>query len=656
MSAIKIIITKPKIEVGTSGQAEVLHEALSSVKDVEWVDLPLFELTPKAEEIAQLHREMSAEQNDTGLPRVLVFVSPSALEISLQNVKQWPSNCYCGVMGRQSADVAMRMGVPSDLILSPARDNRYSEDSDGLLQLLSEKFVDTKPSVVICKGPRGRVEFPSGLRSLGFQVTVIETYDRAPSVFEVSKINALLSSAPSAVWITSSEAANVFNDVIQGHDSLTKNLKQNIRVLTTHGRITKRCQELGFAHVEQINTGVQSLIDWLNKYKKTTMSTQTEHSQEAPKPVTSQPAAATPALPASPSAMATPQSAQPPSKLALVISVISLVLVLFLAFMGKDELSKANQALAERIQAEKTRLTIAEESLDKATAQYAELKTRFDLLQAEQKEASNQRRALEDVYEKLIASRTAVSISEIEQLTSIAQRQLFVLGNVKGAEVALEQAVSLLKNSEEPRLISLRNAIELDLGLLRDLPDLKVIDLAIKLDLAIDSVGSLPALAGPDATTDMTLAEFSHGGPGKSRVDPVQHNPNVFQAATGFLSSFFVTAWEDIKGLIDITKVDNPEVLRLSAREIEDVRNATRLSLLNARLSLLSRQGDLLKADLARSKGFISTYFDPKSTQVSQTLSLLDEVSKAQLTIELPDLSRSLAALRLAKASEEVAQ
>lgn len=111
--------------------------------------------------------------------------------------------------------------------------------------------------------------------------------------------------------------------------------------------------------------------------------------------------------------------------------------------------------------------------------------------------------------------------------------------------------------------------------------------------------------------------------------------------------------WYDIKSLVEVTKVSSPDVLMLSNRQEIDLRNTLRLSLLNARISLLSRQATLLKSDLERSSNLLATYFDTKSLQVQRAQTVIAQINDVQLDLVLPELQATTAALRLAVAGQQ---
>lgn len=640
---ITLVVTKPKLANAESISGSDPYATLSKQAHFDALFFPIFELTSRQETDQVLQRFATPDSQEKR--KIIVFVSPSALTFGMRVLKTWPVDVACGVMGSQSANLALQLGVPEAAILAPQfSDESVSEDSEGLYEILTKQYKATSSDILICKGPLGRSSFHEKLTASGYSVQLLETYNREPAAHEPQEIEYLLNiSGKVVLWITSSESVKVLERLInQFNDEKAQSFKNTAQVLVTHPRIKAAAIECGFQKVIQVRTGIQSVLDWIadqsDLVSKPSDQTATNNSYQTPAATMTENASST--------------SRPKGSYLSVVLACIAILSVLALAFIGQNRLEQAKQVVGERLQSEKTRVKILEEKLDKTEGLYRDLKAKFDLLDAAQKEAAGQQATLEAVYKELVASRAAVSLSEIEQLISIAKRQLFVLGNLDGAKVALRQAVQLLSKTEQPSLIGLRTSIEKDLAELNAVKEVDLLSLAIELDSIIDSVDTMPTLAGADASKDMTLAELSHGGPGKERIDPVQHNPNFLQMTFGAIGGFFVAIWEDIKSLVEITKVDKPEVLQLSADQQTDLRNTLRLSILNARLSLLSRHSELLQSDINRSRAITSIYFDQKNPQVKRALKVLEKIGQIQLAIALPDLSNSTTSLNLAKAAE----
>lgn len=645
-----LVVCKPRLPEQYLTQRIEIKRALDQAGHSNILYFPVFELIPDFSAMSEIGHWLKQEAPQPN--RLMVFVSPSVLEIVLTHLGGWPSNVFCGVMGKQSAKLALDLGVPKSQVIAPTGDGPdESEDSDGLARLLAKQFEAGTCDVLVCKGPRGRVEFPVKLENMGHAVKVLECYDRRVIEQSDFQSNALFElGASAALWVTSSETIEVLDQqlALKSDPRLTI-LREQSTVLTTHPRIAAKCRELGYAHVVQIATGIQSVNSWLKSNKK---------SMDNNKPIT----ATLP--PVSPSSATAQPASQWLGKAAFFISVLSFVLILLIAFAGKNQIEKTRMAFGERIQKESTTLDLVKEDFGKSSDLTKDLKTRFDLLELAQKEEASQRASLEEVYNSLLASRTEVSLSEVEQLISIAKRQLYLLGNVKGASIALSQAIELLEGTEKPSLLNLRTALEKDLSEINALPTDDLLKLAISLDSVVNSVESLPMLSSVQATTDQTLAELTEEpavSPAAAQTEssangsaPSETNSSFsFEQGWTVVKQVAKAVWYDIKSLVEVTKVNSPEVLLLSSRQETDLRNTLRLSLLNARISLLSRQATLLKSDLERSAALINTYFDTQALQVQRAQSVINEISEVQLDLVLPELQATTAALRLAVAGQQ---
>lgn len=333
------------------------------------------------------------------------------------------------------------------------------------------------------------------------------------------------------------------------------------------------------------------------------------------------------------------------AKVAFACSIVCLLLLIVVIFAGKNQIEKTRMAFGERIQQESTSLKFLKDELIQSADIYKDLKTRFDLLEDAQKEAVNQRISIEEMYNTLLASKNEVSLSEIEQLVSLAKRQLFLLGNVKGAILALTHATELLEKSEKPTLIRLKTGIEKDLAELKALPTEDLLQLAISLDSVIDEVETLPMLTNKEITTQSTLLSATNNP--VNDVAPQDQSVNVGWVWNKLIG-FGNVVWQDVKSLVEITTINSPEVLLLSEKQATDIRNTLRLMMLNARLSLLSRHADLLKSDVSRSTKLLNIYFDPKAPQTIRAVKVLNDLQKVQLNLVLPELENTSAALRLA--------
>jgi uroporphyrin-3 C-methyltransferase len=107
---------------------------------------------------------------------------------------------------------------------------------------------------------------------------------------------------------------------------------------------------------------------------------------------------------------------------------------------------------------------------------------------------------------------------------------------------------------------------------------------------------------------------------------------------------------EEARKLLRVSRIEQPEAALLSPEQSFFLRENLKLRLLNARLGLLSRQTDTVRADLASANAWLVKYFDPASRKTQVAAQLLQQVQSQLKTSELPRLDDTLAALATAAA------
>lgn len=279
---------------------------------------------------------------------------------------------------------------------------------------------------------------------------------------------------------------------------------------------------------------------------------------------------------------------------------------------------------------------LAETTQDMVT----DLQLKVEALENLQTESQNQQVSLSQMYQELSRSREDWSLVEVEQTLTAANQQLQLSRNIRGALVVLENADRTLARSEKPQFNVIRTAISKDIERLRSVPDVDVTELVRELDAMIDKVDSLPLISDggfterPDREKRKVLYEFS--------ASPV----NWVDA--------MVTAWnsgiDDIRGeiqtLVRIQEIENPDALILSPSQTVYLKENLKLRLLSSRLSLLSRSAYSLKEDIGAVTIMLDRYFDVSSGQVKALKAVLKRIEISDISVDIPELTESLAAIR----------
>ena len=104
--------------------------------------------------------------------------------------------------------------------------------------------------------------------------------------------------------------------------------------------------------------------------------------------------------------------------------------------------------------------------------------------------------------------------------------------------------------------------------------------------------------------------------------------------------------WDDVRQLIRVRRVDNPEALMVSPEQAYFLRENLKLRLLNARLALMSRNEAAFRIDMAAAQEALVKYFDARAAATQSAQALLRQVQANNVAIEMPSLSDSLNAVR----------
>jgi uroporphyrin-3 C-methyltransferase len=107
--------------------------------------------------------------------------------------------------------------------------------------------------------------------------------------------------------------------------------------------------------------------------------------------------------------------------------------------------------------------------------------------------------------------------------------------------------------------------------------------------------------------------------------------------------------WAEIKQVIRVERLDQPDPALLSPSQAVFLRENLRLRLLSARLALLQRNGSVFRDDVRLAAEWMDRYFDLADRDVAQRVAELRKMQTARLSLELPTLNDTLVALRNAR-------
>jgi uroporphyrin-3 C-methyltransferase len=260
---------------------------------------------------------------------------------------------------------------------------------------------------------------------------------------------------------------------------------------------------------------------------------------------------------------------------------------------------------------------------------------RVALLEARLAEVALQRSQLEDLMQSLSRSRDENLLVDIESALRIAQQQALMTGSTEPLVAALQSAQKRVQRTAQPRLMPLARTLEKDLERINSLPGFDLPGLMLKLDEGVALVDGL--VLANDATSQ------------QSRLNQ-QTEPMANPAPMSWWMAGLTRMGDEFKSLLRVSRIDAPEAALLSPEQAFFVRENLKLKLLNARLGLLARQKDGVRADLHASAILVRRYAEPQSRRTTQLLQLLEQTTEQVRTAEVPRIEASLTALSTAAA------
>jgi uroporphyrin-III C-methyltransferase len=276
----------------------------------------------------------------------------------------------------------------------------------------------------------------------------------------------------------------------------------------------------------------------------------------------------------------------------------------------------------------------AEETARDAAAKMA-------LLDARVAETSMQRSQFEDLIQSLARSRDENVLADLDAAIRVALQQSAITGSAEPLVLTLKQADERLARYNQPRLERVRRAVAQDLDRTRASGVADIAVLTIRLDEVVRLVDELPLLS----TAERRVAPIP-----QAAEAPVTSVPAWRRALGDTWSDFGSHLWQEVRSLVRITRIDQPEAMLVAQDQTFFLRENLKLRLLNVRLGLLSRQFDVVQSDLRDAQSALERYFDRSSRRVVAAQEQLRQVAMQARSASLPRPDATLAAIATASA------
>lgn len=329
--------------------------------------------------------------------------------------------------------------------------------------------------------------------------------------------------------------------------------------------------------------------------------------------------------------VSSPAIAVPPRRdwvlpLALILAVLALVTTGGLFWYFQTRMQDLEVQLARRIGDFDASSREARAAAKEARTTLDDLGTRLAGLEAKVLESQNQQLALVAMYQELARSQDERSLADVEQTLLLVDQQLHLAGNVRAAVLGLEAAEARLLRMKKPQFERLREAVARDAARLRLLPAADVVGLNARLDALAQNV-------------DKLKPEFE----AEAVARPAPARP---VGAIDWMERLGRDTWEEIKQLIHVRRLDNPEAVLLTPSQVYFLRQNLKLRLLSARLAALQRDEATYRSDMAAARQWLERYFN-RQDALSQAMAK-DMKTLEAMPIALADagIGESLRVLR----------
>jgi uroporphyrin-III C-methyltransferase len=283
-----------------------------------------------------------------------------------------------------------------------------------------------------------------------------------------------------------------------------------------------------------------------------------------------------------------------------------------------------------------------------------EIATRQALLEMRLQEVALQRGQLEDLIQSLSRSQNDNLLVDVDSALRLAQQQASLTGSLEPLLSALKSAEQRVQRAAQPRLSPLLRVLAKDIDRVKSANVADTPSLLIKLDELVRLVDELP-LANAVATVDASPKRAS----ATLATRPLKlGDTQIKETGSGLLVSWpdwvrqiASTIRNEARALVRVSRIDTPEAALLSPEQSFFARENMKLKLLNARLTLLSRQFDITRNDLTSANNLAVRYFDSNSRAMQQANGLMAQLQNQLKTASQPRIDDTLAVLATLQAS-----
>ena len=312
-------------------------------------------------------------------------------------------------------------------------------------------------------------------------------------------------------------------------------------------------------------------------------------------------------------------------------------------------------ANAARLEGLATRTGTAEARAEKAVGLVAQAESRIAAAQQELatvtdrlRRAEAERDRVASLYERVLADANALALDELGNLVESAAQQLAAGADPRGALLLLRTARARAAQFDTPTLAPFAEALQADIARLDAVVMADVSTVARRLGELAQQAALLPV------ASDEHLAAAMVPGPAEatsSSPPTVQSDTGGFWAGVQARTRELLDldqAQQELSKMVRVTRVDAASPVMVAPEQSYFLTQNLRLTLMNARLSLLARDLPAYAADLQQAREWLQEHFvgDARSVQaMAAALRELSELPALTEPVSIDGSRRALAAI-----------
>lgn len=314
--------------------------------------------------------------------------------------------------------------------------------------------------------------------------------------------------------------------------------------------------------------------------------------------------------------------------LALVLALVALAAAGTAGYFQYRAL-QAEAARGDTLDAMRSQLDDVEQRLGQLASGRSAIEERIADLRSSQRQLGE---SLDNLYRRQKRENIDWAVAEIEHLMVIAQHSVTLQKDTDTALAALKAADDRIRDLGDPGLLPVRRQLASDINALEAVEDVDISGLSLYLSDLAQRTESLPL-----QERAVSLQEDQDGGAGRGAAPQDDSAPAWRRLLSG--------VWQEVKSLVVITRSDEAGQALLMPEEKYFLYQNLRLQLETARAAVFRRDTDNFHASLALIIDWLQEYFDTDSSDVGNIIQSLQEMSRIDLSPDLPDISSSLESL-----------